>query len=144
MYFPLAYKTVWTFSSALQLYYTCPNKLLWLEEDFHCGQGRFICSCVFFVPFLKREKDFLGGPLVKTLLSNAGGPCSIPGQGARIPPASRPKHQNIKKKKKNRNNTVTNSIKTFKNGPHQKKKNLKKKKKLGKHLLSSVLKSLSI
>ena len=80
-----------------------------------------------FFCLLKREKDFLGGPAVKTLLSNAEVPCSIPGQGARIPPASRPKHQNIK----NRNNTVTNSIKTFLNGPHykkKKKKNLKKKK----------------
>ena len=33
--------------------------------------------------------DFPGGPVVKTLLSSAGGMGSIPGQGAKIPHASR-------------------------------------------------------
>ena len=59
--------------------------------------------------------DFPGGPVVKTLPSNAGGAGLIPGQGAKIPHALWPKHQNIKQKqccnKFNRN---------FKNGPHQK------------------------
>ena len=36
-----------------------------------------------------------GGPVVKTLPSNAGGAGSIPGGGARIPHASWPKNQNI-------------------------------------------------
>ena len=36
-------------------------------------------------------EDFPGGPVVKTLLSLAGGTCSIPGQGARIPYALGPK-----------------------------------------------------
>ena len=40
--------------------------------------------------------DFPGGPVVKTLLSNAGGVRSIPGRGAKIPHASWPKNQNIK------------------------------------------------
>ena len=29
-------------------------------------------------------RDFPGGPVVKTLPSNAGAACSIPGQGAKI------------------------------------------------------------
>ena len=45
----------------------------------------------------------------------------IPGQGAKIPHASRPKNQNIKKQKQYCNKFN----KDFKNGPHQK-KNLKK------------------
>ena len=47
---------------------------------------------------------------------------SIPGRGAKIPHASRPKNQNIKKKK--RSNIVTDSIKTLKM-VHIKKKILK-------------------
>ena len=35
--------------------------------------------------------DFPGGPVVKTLPSNAGGAGSIPGQGAEIPHASGPR-----------------------------------------------------
>ena len=51
--------------------------------------------------------DFPGGPVVKTSPSNAGGVGSIPGRGAKIPRASRPKNQNRKQ-----NNIVANSIKT--------------------------------
>ena len=36
--------------------------------------------------------------MVKTLPSNAGGAGSIPGRGAKIPHASRPKNRNIKQK----------------------------------------------
>ena len=43
-------------------------------------------------------RDFPGSPVVKTSPSNAGGAGSIPGQGAKIPHASRPKNQNIKQK----------------------------------------------
>ena len=43
-------------------------------------------------------RDFPGGPVVKTLPSNAGGVGSIPGLGTKIPHASQPKNQNIKKK----------------------------------------------
>ena len=43
----------------------------------------------------------------KTLPSNAGGVGLIPGQGAKIPHAARPKTKN-----KNRSDIVTNSIKT--------------------------------
>ena len=42
--------------------------------------------------------DFPGGPVVKTLPSNAGGAGSIPGQGAKIPHTLWPKNQNIKQK----------------------------------------------
>ena len=44
------------------------------------------------------EKDFAGGPVVKTSPSNEGGVGSIPGLGAKIPHASWPKNQNIKQK----------------------------------------------
>ena len=59
---------------------------------------------------------FPGGPVVKTS-SKAGGAGSIPGQGTKIPPALRPKNQNIKQ-----SNVVTNLIKTLKM-VHIKKKN---------------------
>ena len=63
--------------------------------------------------------DFLGGPVVKTSPSNAGGTGSIPGQGAGIPHSSQSKNKNIKQKQ--HCNTFN---KDFKNGPHQKKKQL--------------------
>ena len=43
----------------------------------------------------KKNRDFLESPVVKTLLSNAGGASSIPGQGTSLH-ASRSKNQNIK------------------------------------------------
>ena len=59
--------------------------------------------------------------MVKTSPSNAESAGSIPGWGAKIPHASRPKNQNIKQKQ------YCNTFnKDFKNGPYQK-KNLKKK-----------------
>ena len=48
-------------------------------------------------PLRKFPGYFLGGLVVKTLPSNGGGVGLIPGQGAKIPHASQPKHQNIKK-----------------------------------------------
>ena len=39
----------------------------------------------------KKDRDFPGGPLVKTSPFNAGGSGLIPGQGAMIPHASGPK-----------------------------------------------------
>ena len=59
--------------------------------------------------------------MVKTSSSNAGSAGSIPGWGAKIPHASRPKDQNIK----SRSNIVTTLIKTLK-VVHIKKKILKK------------------
>ena len=44
------------------------------------------------------DRDFPSGPVVKTLSSNSGGTGSVPGQGAKIPHASWPKHQDIKQK----------------------------------------------
>ena len=72
--------------------------------------------------FKRYPRDFPGGPVVKTWPSNAGGAGSIPGRGAKIPHASRPRNQNIKQKQ-----YCNKFNKDFKNGPHQK-KNLKKKK----------------
>ena len=66
---------------------------------------------------LERGRDFPGGPVVKISPSNAGGAGLIPGQGAKIPHALRPKNQNIKPK------WYCNKFnKDFKNGPQQKKK----------------------
>ena len=62
-----------------------------------------------------RNRDFPGSPVVKTSPSNAGSAGSIPGQGIKIPHASRPKHQNIKQKQ-----YCNKFNKDFKNGPHQK------------------------
>ena len=44
-------------------------------------------------------RDFSGGPVIKTLLSNDWSADLIPIWGAKIPHASQPKNQNIKKKK---------------------------------------------
>ena len=59
--------------------------------------------------------------MVKTSPSNAGDVGSVSGRGAKIPHASRPKHQNIKQKQ-----YCNKFNKDFKNDPHQKKKNLNK------------------
>ena len=64
----------------------------------------------------KELRNFPGGLVVKNSLSSAGGVGSIPGWGAKIPHASQPKNQSIN----DRSNIVTNSIKDFKNGPHEK------------------------
>ena len=61
--------------------------------------------------------DFPGGPVVKTSPSKAGSAGSIPGQGTKIPPALRPKNQNIKQ-----SNIVKILIKTFKKVHIKKKK----------------------
>ena len=60
-------------------------------------------------------RDFPGGPVVKTLPSNAWGAGSIPGGVDNIPHASGPTNQNIKQKQ------YCNKLnKGFKNNPHQK------------------------
>ena len=61
-------------------------------------------------------RDVLGCPVVKTSPSKAGGTGLIPGQGAKIQKASRPKNQNMKQKQ-----YCNKFKKDFKNGPHQKK-----------------------
>ena len=60
--------------------------------------------------------DFPGGPMVKISPSNGGGASSIPGRGAKIPRALRPKNQNIKQKQ-----YCNKFNKDFKNSPPQKK-----------------------
>ena len=47
----------------------------------------------------KHYRDFPGGPVVKTLPSNAGGGGLILGQGTKIPHALQPKKQNLKQQK---------------------------------------------
>ena len=69
------------------------------------------------------DRDFPGGPVVRTSPSSAGDVGSIPGKGTKIPHASRPKDQNIKQKQ-----YCNKFNKDFTKGPHQ--KNLKKKKKV--------------
>ena len=60
-----------------------------------------------------KQGNFPGGPVVKTLTSDAGGTGPIPGWGAKIPYASWPKNQNRKQ------NQYCNKLnKDFKNGPH--------------------------
>ena len=63
----------------------------------------------------RRHQDFPGGPVVKTSPANAGSVDSIPGWGVTFPHASQPKTQHIKQKQ-----YCNNSIKTLKNGQHQK------------------------
>ena len=70
-------------------------------------------------------RDFTGGPVNKASPSNAGVVGSVPGSGAKILHASWPKTTTTTTK--NRSNTVTNSIQTFKIVTS--KKNLKIKKK---------------
>ena len=57
-----------------------------------------------------------GSPVVKTTPSNLGSTSLIPSQRAKIPRASRPKKQNIKKQ-----GVVTNLIKTFLKTAHKQK-----------------------
>ena len=62
------------------------------------------------------NRDFPGGPVVKTSPSNAGVTGSISGRGgAKIPRASRSKNPNVKQKQ-----YCNKFNKDFKNGPHQK------------------------
>ena len=68
--------------------------------------------------------DVPGGPVVKTSPSNAGGPGSIPGWGAKIPHALWPKNHNMKQ-----NQYCNKFNKDFKNGPHQETKKKKRKEK---------------
>ena len=64
-----------------------------------------LCNCLnYFIAKMSKELkmttpwEFLGGPVVKTLPSNAGGTGSIPGQGAKISYALWPENQNMRQK----------------------------------------------
>ena len=72
--------------------------------------------CCFWAHKIVNFGDFPGGPGVKTSPSNAGGEGLIPGRGAKIPHASRPKKQNIKQKQH-----CNKFNEDFKNGPYKKK-----------------------
>ena len=64
--------------------------------------------------------------MVKILPSNTGDVGLIPGRGAKIPHASRPKFQN-RKKKKRKEKYCNKFSKALKNGPCPKKKSKKRK-----------------
>lgn len=49
--------------------------------------------------FKNEYRDLPGGPVGKTPPSDAAGIDVVPGQRAKIPHASQPKHQNMKQKK---------------------------------------------
>ena len=68
-----------------------------------------------YINIKRHSGDFPGSPVVRTSPSNAGGAGLIPGQGVKIPHASRPKNQNMKRKK-----YCNKFNKDFKNG-HQNK-----------------------
>ena len=80
-------------------------------------------------------RDVPGGPVVKTLSSNAKGVSLIPGQGAKMPHAWWPKNQNIKQKQ-----YYNKFNKDFKNGPYQKerKKNKEGRKEKEMHVLADL------
>ena len=68
-------------------------------------------------PFILLEEnsgDFLGDTVVKSSASNAGGTGSIPGWGAEIPHASRPRDQTMKQKQ-----YCNKFSEVFKTSPHQ-------------------------
>lgn len=65
----------------------------WVDE----WQGQSVCICVCH-GWNGGRMGLPNGPLVKTLPSNTGDRGSIPGQEAKIPHASQPETQNIKKK----------------------------------------------
>ena len=62
-----------------------------------------------------QNRDFSGGPVVKTLPSNVGGMGSILGWGAKIPRTPLPNRSKYKQQKK----YCKKSNKGFKNGPHE-------------------------
>ena len=96
------------------------NTHLLHTSDIHLNcSGHWKVLCIKF-PWDNQGQDFPGGPVIKTLPSNAGGLGSIPSWGDKIPHASGPKNQNVKQKKcHNKFN------KDFKNGLYIKKKKLK-------------------
>ena len=63
-----------------------------------------------------QHRELPGGPVVKTLPSNAGDAGSIPGWGAKTLYASQPKNQVIKQ-----TDYCSKFNKDFKNNPHHKK-----------------------
>ena len=63
-----------------------------------------------------QHRELPGGPVVKTLPSNAGDAGSTPGRGAKTPYASQPKNQIMKQTE-----YCNKFNKDFKNNPHQKK-----------------------
>ena len=48
----------------------------------------------------QQGRDFSGGPVAGTSSCNGGGAGSIPGQGARLPHASRPRNHNTEQKQR--------------------------------------------
>lgn len=84
----------------------------WVLELGSCPPMDYIADDTFQRDLPRTPKNSPGSPVVKTSSSNSGGSCLIPGQGAHMPHSQ-------KTKTENRNSIVKNSIKNFKNGPHQ-------------------------
>ena len=74
------------------------------------------------LPLKRASRDIPDGPVVKTLLSNAGCVGLIPGWGTKILDALRPKNQNTKQKQ-----CCNKFNKNFKNGPCKKNQNMSTK-----------------
>ena len=98
----------------------------WYERDLF--QEDNLCNSIIISLRGKKKQpqiwDFPSSPVDKTLPSSAGGMGLMPGQGFKIPHASRPKERNIKQKQ-----CCNKFNKDFKNGSHQKKKKKRKKEK---------------
>ena len=78
--------------------------LKWLQGC-HARDG--LTPPIQVIVLKKVQRDFPGSPVVGTSPSKAKGVSSIPGWGTKIPHELRPKTRT-----QNRNNVVTNSIKT--------------------------------
>ena len=106
-----------------------PLTLLWryCHEMLILNQVAVYCPNNIYKRYDNIDSDwhgnFPGNPVVQTSPLLIQG-VSIPGQVVKIPHALQSKNHNI-----NRSNMLTNSIKSFKNGPHQKKKRKSLKKK---------------
>lgn len=107
------------FQSTTTLSFSCSDHTPWgVTRIPHSSLTSKLLASPAGSDFKMHHWDFPGGPRVKTSPSSTGGVSSVPGQGARIPPALQPKTQNVKQKQyRNKFNT------DFENGPHE--KNLK-------------------
>ena len=88
-------------------------------------------SLTFYYKTSNASENLLSGTSLVIQWFNTGGTVLIPGWGTKIPHASRPKNQSIKKKRKENQKQHCNKFKKeFNNDPHpKKKKNLGGKKK---------------
>ena len=110
----------WPVSPEAKAPFPLPTLLWWYCHEMPIlNQVAMYCPNSIYKRYNNIDSDwdgnFPGSPVVQTLPLLIQ-EVSIPGRGVKIPHALRPKNHNI-----NRSNMLTNSIKTFKNGQHQKK-----------------------